>query len=400
MVMRLRALSAALLLPACSPGTELKGTTSPPPARPAATASAVTLVQPAPEARAPPNLAAVVLRFPVALREDGAPPSVRLTSPGAADLQAGPAAPVPCAGDGRCYAFALPAPLSAAHYQVEAPGGASYQSGVAVPAGRAGGFTVPAGAPDDHEPPAIAQPRVEAAADCLRVRFQLGEPARAVITIRAGPGEELLGTAEVDGEGGGEVDLVGGTGRLPPGPAEVLVQAVDWAGNRAAAPPLAVEVIPSPVPLVITEVLANPAGSELTQEFVEVLVRGSEPVSTEGLSIEDAAGSDHLPVALLAPGAHALVVAAGFLLSGPDPPPAAGTVVLRVEGRIGRDGLGNGGEVVRLRDAAGRVVTQYGGWVDTSASSWSGRSVKRSAPEACDHPTSWPAHPSLPTPGE
>jgi hypothetical protein len=70
-----------------------------------------------------------------------------------------------------------------------------------------------------------------------------------------------------------------------------------------------------------------------------------------------------------------------------------------VSGRIGSDGLSNAGEPVRLLTAAGDVISQYGGFIDVSAAAWSGKSVKRSSPEACDAAGTWSATPSPATPG-
>jgi hypothetical protein len=107
-----------------------------------------------------------------------------------------------------------------------------------------------------------------------------------------------------------------------------------------------------------------------------------------------------LPEATLAPGAYALVVSDSFNpADGKDPAPADGTLLLHVPGRLAGDGLSNSGEPIRLRDASGQVVSQYGGWVDAGATSWSGSSTKRVSAEACDAPDAWSKTPSAPTPG-
>jgi hypothetical protein len=153
--------------------------------------------------------------------------------------------------------------------------------------------------------------------------------------------------------------------------------------------------------LAITEVLANPAGSEGLQEFVEIRNLGAGPASLGGLAIEDGAGGDPLPGFVLAPGGFALVVPGSYKpFDGRDPPPRPGTTVVKVEGRIGADGLDARGEPVTLRDQAGRVVSRYGGWVDMSASTWNGKSTHRVArAEACDGPPYWTVRPLPPTPG-
>jgi hypothetical protein len=95
-----------------------------------------------------------------------------------------------------------------------------------------------------------------------------------------------------------------------------------------------------------------------------------------------------------------LIVPSGFdAASAKDTPPQAGVALLRVDSRIGSDGLSNGGEVVRLLSAAGDVVSSYGAAIDVSASAWSGQSVHRVPEEACDQDASWTRRPSPATPG-
>jgi hypothetical protein len=75
-------------------------------------------------------------------------------------------------------------------------------------------------------------------------------------------------------------------------------------------------------------------------------------------------------------------------------------MVLRVPGRIGRDGLGQAGEVVRLVGPDGLVRSGYGGWVDVRRPLWAGQSVHRTPDAAaCDHPAAWSAAPLPATPG-
>jgi hypothetical protein len=154
------------------------------------------------------------------------------------------------------------------------------------------------------------------------------------------------------------------------------------------------------LPLIaITEVLANPKGPEPAQEYVELRNLGDGDLALAGLRIEDSKGGDDLPAETLAAGAYALVVASGYdPMQGDDPAPRAGTLILRVDSRIGADGLSNGGEDVKLvlGDA---VVSSYGGWIDVSAGSWNGRSVHRLIQTACDAADAWNHAPLAPTPG-
>ena len=61
--------------------------------------------------------------------------------------------------------------------------------------------------------------------------------------------------------------------------------------------------------------------------------------------------------------------------------------------------LTGAGEPVRLLNSGGFIISQYGGWVDVSATAWSGKSVKRASPQSCDGPDVWNKTPSMPTPG-
>lgn len=182
---------------------------------------------------------------------------------------------------------------------------------------------------------------------------------------------------------------------------EVIALAVDAQGRMAtsAGQPFTTPRIRPP--LVITEILANPAGSEYTQEYVEIFNYSDAPIPLLGLAIEDSEGSDPLPELTLPPRTYAIVVAEAWSESaGPDPPPAAGSLVVRVPGRLGRDGLSNGGESVTLREGKGAVVSVYGGFVDMSATAWNGRSAHRVPPDdPCDQRYLWTERPQPPSPG-
>jgi hypothetical protein len=183
-------------------------------------------------------------------------------------------------------------------------------------------------------------------------------------------------------------------------PAQVAVSVEDRAGNRTVSAPVALDLPPALPRLVITEVLANPAGSETTQEFVELFNADSQPVSLGGLLLADKAGSDVLPEAVLPAGSYGLVVPDKFSAAeGKDTPPRDGTLLLPVPGRLAGDGLANAGETIQLLTKEGYVVSQYGGWVDVSATAWSGKSVKRSDLNACDAAAAWGKTPSPATPG-
>jgi hypothetical protein len=236
----------------------------------------------------------------------------------------------------------------------------------------------------DRTPPRLQQVRVEPAADCLRVRFSVDEPVRAMIALRGATEERAMPL----GAGAGAFDV-------PVRPAlvedaQLVVRVSDWAGNAAESAAFPVAAAPPVPPLVVTEVLANPAGPETTQEYVEVRNLGAEPLAMQDFVLENATHVDALPAAELGPGRYALVVSAGYdPADGHDPPPAPGTVLLRLPGRIGGRGIGNTGEAFTLRRRAGPAVSRYGGWLDVSSPKWSGRGVHRSPQDACDHPGAW-----------
>jgi hypothetical protein len=270
------------------------------------------------------------------------------------------------------------------------------ETGKPIPAGSAGSFTT-AEAPDQYAP-LVSGFEISVSEGCVHARFVTDEAAWASIIVTGG-GE--VATFEPPGAIASKFDVAA---RIPNLPAAVdglaMVRAVDRAGNQSDSAAVALH-LPAKVPrLVITEVQGNPAGSEYTQEFIELKNLEEDPVSLTGMLIEDKTGSDVLPDLEVPPGGFAILVAANFILDdGKDPVPRDGTLVVRVSGRLGADGLSNAGEPVRLVSGDGAVVSQYGGWMDTSASAWNGMSVQRISVESCDGPSAWTSTPQMPTPG-
>jgi hypothetical protein len=131
--------------------------------------------------------------------------------------------------------------------------------------------------------------------------------------------------------------------------------------------------------LVINEVLANPAGVEKDQEWVELFNDGSAAIAVGGFALETGGGTTLLPRGVIAPGAFALVVTEAFVEDdGVDPPPAPGTMLLRVPA-LGRDGLSNDGERLVLRDNAAQVLSAF-----PAMKAKSGVSNARVTPDALD----------------
>jgi hypothetical protein len=115
-----------------------------------------------------------------------------------------------------------------------------------------------------------------------------------------------------------------------------------------------------PMPhLVITEVHSNPVGPEPEQEFVEIYNDGLRVADLGGYVIEDIGGETALPSGVvLPPGAFAVVVNEDFdATSEYDPMPAPGTLIVRVD-KLGKGGLKNDGEPLRLRHD-GEVVSRF-----------------------------------------
>lgn len=113
---------------------------------------------------------------------------------------------------------------------------------------------------------------------------------------------------------------------------------------------------PEPPPsssLRISEILADPPepGRDAPYEWVEIVNISSQPIDLAGWTIGDATAADILPALLLPPGAYAVIAGSSAHL-----PP--GIAIVRVtDGQIG-NGIGNTGDLLRLRDPAGRTIDE------------------------------------------
>ena len=387
-------LTAVGALCGCAPETDLTSI-APTGAGPAGGGgpAGATLVDPVAGAiDVPLNLAAVVVKFPAAVTWGSE--GLRVCDGASGPIAAMPPADEPCDA-GACYRVGLAGHLPpATSCKIVIGAGATDAAGAPIAGGVVGIFEAAAEA--DETPPMIADLSIAAAGPCLTVSFSTDEPASATIVLQAGGVE----ASSPGGVGQTRFDVALPLTALPPdSAATIAVTAVDRAGNVASSSPLAFQTPPALPPIAITEVLANAAGPEPAQEYVELRNLGPDPVSLAGLRLEDSKGGDDLPAETLAPDGYALVVASGYDPSqGQDPAPRAGTLLLRVDSRIGSDGLANGGELVRLT-SGDAVVSSYGGWVSVSASSWSGKGVHRLIQTACDRPDAWNRAPLDATPG-
>jgi len=377
----------------CAPETDLTGgggEDGPPAPGPAG----ATLVDPIAGAiDVPLNLAAVIVKFPAAVA--WGTEGLRVCDGETGPIAAMPPVDEPCDG-GACYRVALAGHLPpAAACRVVIGTGTTDAGGASIAGGVVGIFDAAAEA--DETPPTLGDLAIAAAGPCLAVSFSTDEPATASIVVQAG-GVEMTSPG---GVGQTRFDVALPLGGLPAeSAATITVTAADRAGNVAASSPLAFQTPPALPPIAITEVLANAAGPEPAQEYVELRNLGPDPVPLAGLRIEDAKGGDDLPPETLAPDGYALVVSSSYDPNqGQDPAPRAGTLLLRLaDSRIGADGLANGGELVRLM-RGDSVVSSYGGWVSVSASSWSGKGVHRLVQSACDRADAWNRTPLAATPG-
>jgi hypothetical protein len=382
---------------ACAPETDLTSVPEPGSAAPTPSGPAgAVLIDPAAGADGVPlNLAAIVVQFPAAI--DWGSSGLVVCEGTGPEVPASPPVDVPCAGDttGSCYRTDLDGSLPAsASCSVSISAGAVDAAGAAIAPGTIGVFE-DAAAPD-LTPPVLGNLSVEVAGPCLAVSFSTDEPSSGTVVVQA-DGVEIDAPA---GAGQTAFDLGIPLSALPPTTAAtVTVNATDLAGNAAVSAPFAFTTPAALPPIAITEVLANPAGPEPQQEYVELRNLGDADVPLTGLRLEDSKGGDDLPAETLAAGGYALVVTATYDPDeGSDPAPRAGTLLVRVDTRIGSDGLSNSGEAIQLVQGDA-VVSSYGGWVAVSAGSWNGNAVHRLVQTACDRSDAWNHTPLPPTPG-
>lgn len=175
----------------------------------------------------------------------------------------------------------------------------------------------------------------------------------------------------------------------------VELEWLDLAGAWRAAS-VALETGAPRAHFVLSEVYADALGPEPQQEWVEILNDGLAGGSLAAHLLYDVGAATELPDAWLAPGEHALVVEEAFDPSGAwDLPPATGTQLVRVP-KLGKSGLSNQGEPLRLEDGEGRVLSHF----PAAPKPKPGISVARRHPAADDgDPASFVRADRGPTPG-
>ena len=228
--------------------------------------------------------------------------------------------------------------------------------------------------------PALDGLALEVADRCLVVRFSTDRPTLAELCVADRCTDDTAGSAHALGVS--------------------LAEPQDgWslrAWDESTAPQAEAEGIVDlpPLPLVLTEILFQPKGPRLSQQYVELYNVGDDPVELGGLALTTASGLDRLPAGTLPSGGYAVVVPDGFTDDGLDVVPAASALLLRVANtRLGGRGIREGGEPVWLVDGSGRLITRWGGWPVPVAL---GQSLTRD-PFQCDLPANF--HPSAQTPG-
>jgi hypothetical protein len=139
--------------------------------------------------------------------------------------------------------------------------------------------------------------------------------------------------------------------------------------------------------VVLNEVLANPARSEASGEWIEIANDSPRPVALTGLWLEDASGHVPLPTTELEPGELALLVGPGFHPAPPDVT-APDDVRLFELPSLGERGLSNSGEALLLVGREG-VISRFPGFNAAHAGrSW----ARRSYDAADDDPAAFAEH--------
>jgi hypothetical protein len=343
----------------------------------------------------PTNLRAIDIAFAVPLgATDGATLELVTTDGGRTELSS----PEPCAGwvAGTCLRF-LPVDELAPGTSFWIAGGTLVDTagrGV-VPDPRLVLHTGPGPDLDAPDPGTVEARRV---GGCVVVSLDAPEPWLAQLEV---------GEASTRVEGEGPLELALRPGETAPDTG--LLRIEDLAGNeRLVQVGLGAGPVGEPA-LAITEVLANPAGPEPHQEFVELHHGGTDPVELAGLRLADlpwsavelelasgAAPGDPLAGDAIEPGETLLIVAAGYDPAGTDDvAPAVGTRLVTTDASLGNAGLRNAGEWLTLyRVEPPAVLATYGNFVDTAATDHAGRSVAMVRADACDVAASWRSHPS------
>jgi hypothetical protein len=223
------------------------------------------------------------------------------------------------------------------------------------------------------EPLACAEGTVAVGPACARVfddRLELAVPEAPLLWVLA-----TTGQIEPRARGGS----VWVHPLLPSSAVSLVWSAIDLAGETLSGSVL-IETRAPMAHLVLNEVLANPIGPEPAQEWIELYNDGVAAAELAGYVLEDLGGETTLPAARVEPGGHVLVVNAEYDAAFEyDVPPVRGALVVRVE-QLGKGGLNNQGEPLKLVAADGSVVSRF----PMLPKPKSGLSIGRRWPRAAD----------------
>jgi hypothetical protein len=108
--------------------------------------------------------------------------------------------------------------------------------------------------------------------------------------------------------------------------------------------------------LIINEIMANPAGKEPDQEWVELYNDSPRTCNVQGFRFADAQSPVELPETQIPGGSFALLVNSSFNLQAMETAPPSVTTIIRLKS-LGKNGLSNSGEEVRLIGPDGSVLS-------------------------------------------
>lgn len=365
---------------------------------------AESLAPAAGEVQVPRNLATVDTRFARPVLED---PMARLELLGSDGVVVPLIDPVRCPGfvEGICLRWRVAGELT--RNAVYRPMGGTLrdpEGRAMIPSRASAAWTT--GDAFDVEAPALTGLDVVLRGRCVHARVHAAEVVRLRLRVGAA-------ASTITGVGALEVAVHVGDDVVPGAPIEAIIDAEDRAGNRSeAARSLVADAAfdPGLPSLAIAEVLANPAGKEPQQEFVELvdLRREGGLRAITGLRIVDrpwaeiaaaVAGGEAIGAAIpdfaTTPGARVVIVGASHDLQATDDPrPPAGALVLRLGGALGSGGLGNAGEPLTLFAVEPAApIAEYGAPLPSNRGEDQGRSVVLVDPGGCDTPSAWAYHP-------
>lgn len=181
------------------------------------------------------------------------------------------------------------------------------------------------------------------------------EDDRVVVRGPEAPVFWMLGGQMGATKGGSSVVV---SGLVPAAPLLLAGNLFDLSGRSEPVSASLMTQAPRPR-LLINEVYANALGPEPEQEWVELVNAGTAPVALLGYVLEDAGGETPLPDSELRPGEFALVINDSYRAEPDRDVPFAATAKLLPVERLGKSGLANAGEALRLRAPEGQFVSRF-----------------------------------------